>query len=222
MSPDVSCISIASFWVNPMTVMAMYDIAKKAGVSTIVHNAGASSLGVQLFKLGQQKGFEVVNVVRRAAQVEYLHSIGSKHVLSTGDDGWQDKFKSLTAKLNATVIFDAIGGEMCGTFLDLMPEGSTLYNYGLLSGKPPSGFSTSTFLMGGRTLKGLTLASWMKPLKPLELKDYKGIVAADLNAGGKVLGSKVAKTFPLEAFEEAVKYANANTLEGKVYFTPHA
>ena len=45
MSDTVKGIDVASFWVNPMTVMGMYDLARKAGASAIAHNAGASSLG---------------------------------------------------------------------------------------------------------------------------------------------------------------------------------
>ena len=69
MSDKVNCIDIASCWVNPITVMFMYDVARKAGIQTIVHNAGASTLGQQLIKLGQQKGFDTINVVRREEQV---------------------------------------------------------------------------------------------------------------------------------------------------------
>ncbi len=222
MSPDVPCVEMASLWVNPMTVMGFYDIAKKAGVSAIAHNAGASALGKQLFRLGQLKGFEVVNVVRRAAQVDYLHSIGSKHVVNTSEEGWQAVFKETTEKLGATILFDAIGGDIASTFLGLMPYGSTLYNYGLLSGKPLSGFSGADFIFQQKGVKGFWLGPWMMSLKPLELKDYIGTVAADINAGGKIFGSKVAKTFTLGEIHEAIKYANANTLEGKVYMTPNA
>ena len=51
MSETVKCIDVASFWVNPMTVMGMYDVARKAGATVIAHNAGASSLGRQLIRL---------------------------------------------------------------------------------------------------------------------------------------------------------------------------
>ena len=44
----------------------------------------------------------------------------------------------------------------------------------------------------------------------------------DINTGGKIFGSKVAKTFKLEQFQEAIEYANAHTLEGKVYLLPQA
>ena len=60
----------------------------------------------------------------------------------------------------------------------------------------------------------------MREMTPLEIKDYCGTVAEDLNTGGAIVGSTVAKTFPLEQFKEAIEYANAHTLEGKVYLIP--
>ena len=146
MSDEVDCIDIASFWVNPMTVMGMYDVARKAGVTAVAHNAGASSLGRQLIRLAQLKGFDVVNVVRREAQVEHLHSLGAKYVINMSKDGWQKEWHDITHKLGVTVLFDAIGGDVANDFLAEMPPKSTLYNYGILSGKPLSGFTADSFI----------------------------------------------------------------------------
>ena len=220
MSDKINPVDVASFWINPMTVMNMYDIARKAGVTAVAHNAGASSLGRQLIRLGLKKGFDVVNVVRREAQVEALHAIGAKYVVNMSKDGWQKEWHDITHKLGVTILFDAIGGDVAGEFLAQMPNKSTLYNYGALSGKPLAGFTANDFIFTQKTVTGLWLTSWLPSLKPLDLKDYAGTVAEDLNTGGAIFGSKVAKTFPLEQFKEAVEYANAHTLDGKVYFTP--
>ena len=56
-SKDINPIEAASFFVNPFTVVGMYDVAMKTGNTTIVHNAGASSLGKMLIKFGQKMGF---------------------------------------------------------------------------------------------------------------------------------------------------------------------
>ena len=69
-------------------------------------------------------------------------------------------------------------------------------------------------------MTGLNLGTALAQMTPLEVKDYCGTIAADLNSGGAIFGSKVAKTFPLEQYKEAIEYANAHTLDGKVYLTP--
>jgi len=38
--------------------------------------------------------------------------------------------------MNAKICFDAVGGELTGIILDNMPNGSTVYVYGILSMKP--------------------------------------------------------------------------------------
>ena len=89
MSDKVNLLDIASSVINPMTVMAMYDLAMKAGVTAIANNVGASSLGRQLIRLSQKKGFDVVNVVRRQAQVDELQAMGAKYIVNMSKEGWQ-------------------------------------------------------------------------------------------------------------------------------------
>ena len=57
-------------------------------------------------------------------------------------EGWQKEFHDITHELGATVLFDAIGGDVANDFLAAMPPKSILYNYGGLSGKPLSIFTT--------------------------------------------------------------------------------
>ena len=116
-SDKVKPIDVASFWVNPMTVMNMYDIARKAGVAVVAHNAGASTLGRQLIRLSLKKGFDVVNIVRREAQVEALHAMGAKYVINMSKDGWQKEWHDISHKLGVTILFDAIGGDVASEFL---------------------------------------------------------------------------------------------------------
>ena len=74
-------LNAGSVFINPFTALSMYDIAKKKGVSCIIHNAGASALGKQLLRLTQKKGIELINMVRRPEQKEELHAMGSKYVI---------------------------------------------------------------------------------------------------------------------------------------------
>ena len=161
-------LSAGSVYVNPFTALSMYDIAKKKSVSTIIHNAGASALGKQLLRLTQKKGIELINVVRRPAQKEELHAMGSKYVIDTSKDGWEEEFKALSHELKATIIFDAIAGDIAGKFLSLMPNGSTLYNYGGLSGKPVGGFTGAEFIFQGKSVSGLWLGPYVMGLNPAE------------------------------------------------------
>ena len=73
--PDsVSFLEAAAPAINPLTALAMVDIAKTGGHRCLIHTAAASQLGQMLGRLCQQEGLELINVVRKAEQVELLQS----------------------------------------------------------------------------------------------------------------------------------------------------
>ena len=83
----------------------------------------------------RSEGCTIVNMVRKEEGRTLLRSLGAEHVVVTGEEGWQDQVRQLVKKLNITVAFDAIAGEMTGTMMQLLPSGSTTLVYGGLSGK---------------------------------------------------------------------------------------
>lgn len=52
-------------FVNPLTAMAMLDIAKAKSVHTVIVDAAASALGRMLNRLLPPEGIEVINIVRK-------------------------------------------------------------------------------------------------------------------------------------------------------------
>ena len=54
-----------SQFVNPLTAMAMLDIAESKKIKTVIVNAAASSLGRMLNRLLPPEGVQIINIVRR-------------------------------------------------------------------------------------------------------------------------------------------------------------
>ncbi len=52
-------------FVNPLTAMAMLDLAQANGVKAVIINAAASSLGRMLNRFLPVEGVEIINIVRR-------------------------------------------------------------------------------------------------------------------------------------------------------------
>jgi NADPH:quinone reductase-like Zn-dependent oxidoreductase len=52
-------------FVNPLTAIAMLDIAKAKPTKTVIINAAASALGRMLNRLLPGEGIEIINIVRR-------------------------------------------------------------------------------------------------------------------------------------------------------------
>merc|ERR1719203_2648146 len=102
----------ASFFVNPYTAIAILDTVKQQhGSTSFVHTAAASQLGQMIVKLSVLEGIDVINVVRREEQAELLKGLGTKHVITSNDDGsWKDELKTKITELNTTVAFDAVSG----------------------------------------------------------------------------------------------------------------
>ncbi len=158
----------ASFFVNPLTTLGIWDIAKKTpNCRSVVLNAGASSLAKMFLRFSMVRQFPVISIVRREEQVRQLTEMGAKFIINTSDDDWQRKLKTMAAKLDARVFADAIGGRDAGIALQLLPSGTTMLNYGALSGKSISGVAEADLIFYEKTITGFWLGTWMNTLKPL-------------------------------------------------------
>src|SRR5690606_6659674 len=80
----------ASFFVNPMTALAMVETMRADGHKAIVHTAAASSLGRMLNRLCVNDGIALVNIVRREEQELLLRSEGARWVLNSSSAEFPD------------------------------------------------------------------------------------------------------------------------------------
>ena len=97
--------------------------------------AAASQLGQMLVKLCKEERYPIVCVVRREAQAETLRALGAEHVVVTAG-GEAKELKEVIAQLGITVAFDAVAGPMTAALLAALPNKSTVYVFGRLSGEP--------------------------------------------------------------------------------------
>jgi len=151
----------ASFFVNPLTAVAICDVAKRKGSPAFIHTVGNSQLGQMMVKLADSQGCTIVNMVRKEEGAELLRSLGAKHVVVTSREGWQDQLKDLISKLNISVAFDAIAGDMSGTMMQLLPDGSTTICYGGLSGGMVNGLPVVEMIYGTKKFEAFYLKSWL-------------------------------------------------------------
>ena len=70
MRPCSRCAEGASWFVNPMTSLSMVETMRREGHTALVHTAAASNLGQMLQKACLKDGMQLVNIVRKAEQVE--------------------------------------------------------------------------------------------------------------------------------------------------------
>lgn len=177
----------ASFFVNPMTAIGIIDTAKQLGENIFIHTAAASQLGQMIAKIAPTMGVTVVCCVRRQEQADILAKLGVQHVV-VEKDGWQNELKALIDSLKIKVAFDCIAGDMTGTLVGLLPDRSSTFVYGGLSGKPVSNIGPRDLIYGKKKVQGWYLTDWLMAgggLKTLmRIKAATKVVNPGLKSGG--------------------------------------
>ncbi|HUS39361.1 MAG TPA: zinc-binding dehydrogenase, partial [Pirellulales bacterium] len=130
---DVSFEQGACLIVNPLTAMGLLETARRGGHAAAVHTAGASQLGRMMIAMAEQMNYPLVNLVRREEQVQLLRSLGATHVLNSSVEDIEEQLQETCQRLRATAAFEAVGGDLTGTVMNVLPRGSTVYVYGALS-----------------------------------------------------------------------------------------
>ena len=97
-----------------------------------------------------------------------------------------------------------------------IPQTSTIYIYGILSGQPLKVTNPSIFF-GGFTVKGFLLFPWFNKIsneqKEQIIKNYSRYLKTDLN-------TNTYKELRFEDFEEAIKLSNTHATLGKILLKP--
>jgi NADPH2:quinone reductase len=205
----------ASCFVNPMTSLAMVETMRLEGHSALVHTAAASNLGQMLQKVCLEDDVPLVNIVRKAEQVELLRGMGASHVCNSSEPTFMKDLTDALVTTGATLAFDAIGGgTLAGQILTCMeaaasasgaaysPYGSTthkqVYIYGGLDRSPI--VLTRSFGMAWG-VGGWLLFPFLQKIGPEASQKLQGRVAAEI------------KTTFASSYTREVSLAEALTLE---------
>jgi len=199
--------------VNPLTALAMMEIAKQGKHRAIVSTAAASALGGMILRLGKRNNVPIIHVVRRQEQVDYVRSLGGEYVLNSSDADFTDQLKTLAGKLHATLILDAVSGDVTKQLAEAAPYGSRILLYARLSRKD-SVIDAVTALVKDLHIDGWYLPNWLRTrnlVQTLQLsRQAQSLLGSDLQ-------SPIHKRFPLVASaQEALETYINNMSAGKV------
>jgi len=218
LSKKISMEQGSMMFVNPMTAIAFFDLYEKTPnpskkLRGIINTAAASALGQMIIRLGKHKGIPVISVVRRDEQVEILKLEGAEYIVNSSDLNFEKELKELAHKLNATVLFDAVGGKMPQQLLDAAPKGSNLFIYGRLSTDDLCEISLREIIFTGNQIQGFWLTNWLHE---------KGMVKTLINIRkiqsmiNSELSTKIQHKFIPEQIQEAIEFYKNNMSKGKV------
>lgn len=207
----------ACFFVNPLTVIAFEDIISKNKHRAVIQTAAASQLGRMLNRVLAKKKVPVINIVRREEQRATLKAEGAEYILNSSDENFEKELKELAHKLNATVAFDAVGGDLTYKVVRNMPISSTVYVYGVLSQSNLTDVDPGDMIGRNQTIKGFLLSYWLEEKGKVELLRIIMRLQSEINTDFK---SEINKEFKLEEANEACKYYWENMSKGKNVIKP--
>lgn len=163
--PDLPLGRAAMSAVNPLTAIALIDEARRRGHRAVVSTAAAGQLGRMIRRRGAEKGVEIINIVRRAAQVDALKAEGARHVLDETAPDFDAGLKTLCTTLNCRMALDAVGGQMTFRLLEALGPRCDILIYGALS-EAPATLHPGTMIFKEARVEGFWLSQWL-PRKSL-------------------------------------------------------
>ena len=84
---DLKTATIA--YINPLTAIAMLEVIKKKNQKVMIATAAASQIQKQFYKLTQDEGYTIINIVRKDAAVKQLEEeLKSKINLNSSHDNF--------------------------------------------------------------------------------------------------------------------------------------
>lgn len=198
--------------VNPLTAIAMFEIAKRGKHRAIVNTAAASALGGMILRLGKRNNIPIIHVVRRQAQVDHVRSLGGEYVLNSSDADFAEQLKTLTHKLQATLILDAISGSMTKQLAEAAPYGSRILLYSRMSGED-SVIDAVTALSKDLHFEGWFLPNWVRTKNLFQSLQLSRQAQSLL---GSNLQSPIHKRFPMASAQEALETYVNDMSAGKI------
>jgi NADPH2:quinone reductase len=206
----------ATMLVNPMTAWALVEAAREGSHPAIVQTAAASAIGRMILRLARKFSIPVINVVRRAEQVELLRGMSAEHVLNSSDADFDVKLRELCRQLNASIGLDSVAGDMTLRVLRAQPKGSRMLVYGALA-MTPCQVDPGSLVFERKRVEGFWVSGWLRQ-KSLLSKFRIAQQVQKMLAGE--LKTEFQARFSLEEAARALQQYAANMTAGKVLLLP--
>lgn len=198
--------------VNPLTASAFIDISKKGGHKAILLTAAAGSLGKMVNSLGRKEGIQIVNVVRRDAQVDLLKAQGADIVLNSNEEGFEQKLHDACHQTNTRLAFDAVAGQLTNQLLKAMPPNSKVTVFSALSRQAVQA-SPDLLIFENKMVDNFWLGPWIS--KQSIVKMLLLWKRAQKQIPGH-LKSEIRRIYPINEVKEAIRDYTSQMTGGKI------
>lgn len=214
---DLDDAMVASFIVNPFTVLAMVrHVLRVRRGAWLLQTAAGSTLGKMIIALGQHDGFRTLNVVRRREAIGELLELGADAVISTEDGPIAEQVKAIVGAEGVRYALDPVGGDTGTGAFEALAADARMLVYGTLTGEPIR-LDPRRLISGRRVLEGFWLGHWLARRNILQRLTLVRQTVALFREG--VFRAEVTATYPLDRIGEAVRQAETVGRGGKVLLT---
>lgn len=216
--PDIiSNEAAAQIIAMPFSAISLLDFLNVKSGDWIIQNTANGAVGKAVAMLGQARGINVINLVRRDEAISEMHKLGIKNVLSTASPSWKKELLKMQDGHELKAAVDSIGGSASGDLLSALGEDGLLVSFGTMAGAPME-LSSGDLIFKQATVKGFWGHKVSSAMNPEKRKELIGEIIK-LTATGKLL-LPVEEIFPFEKAKEAMQSSLAKGKSGKVLLKP--
>ncbi len=152
----------AALLVNPLTAVAMIDLAAEAGARALVLTAAGSQVGRMLITLARERGIAPIAVVRKPGAAASLHALGAAEVLVSDAPDHVEQLAAALQTHRPCILLDAVGDQIAADIFQAMPSHSRWISYGLLSATGLRLSDMRAFVFAGKRIEGFWLSRWLR------------------------------------------------------------
>ncbi|MDD9740673.1 zinc-binding dehydrogenase [Marinovum sp. SP66] len=196
----------------PFSALSLLESLKAKEGDWIIQTAANGAVGKIMVALAKSRGIHLLNLVRRPEAAAELEALGAEHVLSTSDEGWQDRAAALVGDRAVSAI-DSVGGEVSAALVDLLASDGELVIFGTATGAQMP-LSSGALIMKQITVRGFWGSRVSAEMAPEERKRL--ITELVTLAAQGALRLDVGGTYGLDDVSEAVTAARTPGRSGKI------
>ena len=207
--PDqVSARDLCGSLANVLTVHAFLDEIAAAGRKGVIVTAGNSATGVIAAALSRTRDVAMIFVVRSAPARRALLAHGVRHVVVSTEDGFEAALGSLAAELNATTVFDGVGGDLLTRILPQLPMNTAVRIYGFLGGMVP--FALPSPLLMGRNLTFRRFTVLESPIVTDSARLAAALGEIEKIIDEPLFRTRIGEEFRLDEIDRAMSYQSTD------------
>lgn len=198
----------------PTAWVLLESFVKLAPGDWVIQNAANSTVGRFIIQIAKARGLKTLNVVRRAELIGELKALGADCVV-TDEPPVSKKVQELTGGAEIRLGINAVGGESARELAKSLGRHGTLVTIGAM-GREPLQVPNALLIFKDIRFRGLWINEWFQTADPSLSKKMYGELISLMRLGK--LTAPVERTYPLSAYQEAIRDAQRGARRGKILF----